>query len=108
MIVGSENRVTIARGLRPHPRQLTSKTWVFGGTHHGRQAACIQSIHMPELQSSYQVVKVEAGPETDDREITCRACGSPLAGREGKFVLPLEEGHPIAATGLSGSRHYAS
>jgi hypothetical protein len=33
------------------------------------------------------VVKAEAGPETDNREINCRACGDPLAGREGKFVL---------------------
>ena len=35
----------------------------------------------------YQVVKVEAGPETTNREITCQVCGGPLAGREGKFVL---------------------
>jgi len=35
----------------------------------------------------YQVVEVEAGPETDNREIKCRACGGPLVGREGKFVL---------------------
>ena len=41
----------------------------------------------PNCNALYQVVKVEAGPETDDREITCRACGGPLAGREGKFVL---------------------
>ena len=26
----------------------------------------------------YQVLKCEAGPETDDRQITCRACGAPL------------------------------
>jgi uncharacterized Zn finger protein (UPF0148 family) len=35
----------------------------------------------------YQVVKGEAGPETDDRQITCRACGAPLVGRDGQFVL---------------------
>ena len=35
----------------------------------------------------YQVVKVEAGPETTNREITCQVCGGPLAGREGKFLL---------------------
>ena len=28
----------------------------------------------------YQVLKCEAGPETDDRQITCRACGAPLVG----------------------------
>jgi hypothetical protein len=35
----------------------------------------------------YEVVKVEAGPETSDQEITCRVCGAPLVEREGKFVL---------------------
>ena len=41
----------------------------------------------PNCKALYQVVKVEAGPETADREITCQVCGSPLVGREGKFVL---------------------
>jgi len=41
----------------------------------------------PNCQALYQIVKVEAGPETDSREIVCRACGGPLVGREGKFVL---------------------
>ena len=41
----------------------------------------------PNCGAFYQVVKAEAGPETDNREITCRACGGPLVGREGKFVL---------------------
>ena len=35
----------------------------------------------------YQIVKVEAGPETDSREIVCCVCGGPLAAREGEFVL---------------------
>ena len=35
----------------------------------------------------YQVIQCEAGPETDDRQITCRACGAPLVGRDGQFVL---------------------
>jgi len=41
----------------------------------------------PNCGAFYQVVKAEAGPETDTREITCRACGGPLTGRDGKFVL---------------------
>ena len=45
------------------------------------------SFTFPNCQALYQVVKVEAGPETVSREITCRVCGGPLAGREGKFVL---------------------
>ena len=36
---------------------------------------------------SYQVVKVEAGPETRDGELACRVCGAPLAPRDGEFVL---------------------
>jgi predicted Zn finger-like uncharacterized protein len=41
----------------------------------------------PNCNAFYQVVQVEAGPETKDYEVTCRVCGSPLSGREGKFVL---------------------
>jgi hypothetical protein len=40
----------------------------------------------PYCEALYQVVRVEAGP-ANDREITCCACGSPLRGREGQFVL---------------------
>jgi hypothetical protein len=36
----------------------------------------------PNCDAYYQVVKVEADPETNDRELACRSCG----GR-GKFVL---------------------
>src|SRR5262249_12503577 len=43
----------------------------------------------PNCNAFYQLVKVEAGPETGDREITCRACGVPLVGREGKFERAL-------------------
>jgi hypothetical protein len=41
----------------------------------------------PNCKALYEVVKVEAGPETADREITCQVCGSPLVGREAKLVL---------------------
>src|SRR5262249_33633208 len=41
----------------------------------------------PNCNAFYQVVKVEAGPETKDHQITCRVCSSPLSGREGKLVL---------------------
>ena len=44
-------------------------------------------FNCPYCNALYQVVKVEAGPETVDREITCRSCGGPLTGRDGKFVL---------------------
>jgi hypothetical protein len=38
----------------------------------------------PTCKALYQVVKVEAEPETTDW--ACQVCGGPLAGREGKFV----------------------
>jgi hypothetical protein len=38
-------------------------------------------------QALYEIVKVEAGPETDSCEIVCRTCGAPLVGREGMSVL---------------------
>jgi transcription elongation factor Elf1 len=41
----------------------------------------------PKCKALYQVVKVEAGPETKDNEITCQVCGGPFAGREDKFML---------------------
>jgi hypothetical protein len=41
----------------------------------------------PHCSALYHIIKVEAGPESDDREITCRSCGGPLRASEGKFIL---------------------
>jgi predicted RNA-binding Zn-ribbon protein involved in translation (DUF1610 family) len=41
----------------------------------------------PNCGAPYQIIKVEAGPESDSREIVCLVCGGPLAAREGEFVL---------------------
>jgi DNA-directed RNA polymerase subunit RPC12/RpoP len=35
----------------------------------------------------YHLVKVEAGPETVDRELACRVCGALLPARGGSYVL---------------------
>jgi hypothetical protein len=35
----------------------------------------------------YHLIKVEAGPETLDRELSCRLCGAALPARDGQFVL---------------------
>ena len=43
------------------------------------------SFTCPNCQALYQFVKVEAGPETNDRELKCRSCGGPLASREEKL-----------------------
>jgi transcription elongation factor Elf1 len=45
------------------------------------------SFTCPNCDALYQVVTQEAGPETIDHEIACRACGVPFAARDGKFVL---------------------
>jgi hypothetical protein len=45
------------------------------------------SFTCPNCHALYDLVKVEAGPETTLRELTCLSCGGPFAAREGKFVL---------------------
>jgi hypothetical protein len=40
----------------------------------------------PNCGALYEVVKLEAGPETDNREIICPICDGPFPGREGEFV----------------------
>jgi hypothetical protein len=46
-----------------------------------------QPFTCPLCGAFYQVVKVEAGLETTDRELACRSCGAPLASREGISCL---------------------
>ena len=41
----------------------------------------------PSCAALYQVVKAEAGPETEASELACLVCGGPLAPRDGKFIL---------------------
>jgi hypothetical protein len=40
-----------------------------------------------DCNALYHLIKVEAGQETVDRELDCRACGAPLPARDGQFVL---------------------
>jgi hypothetical protein len=43
--------------------------------------------YCPNCDALYQIVRVEAAPETSFREIACGDCGAPFPVREGKFVL---------------------
>ena len=52
----------------------------------GRPPAFI-TFTCPNCNALYQMVKVEAGPETVDRDVNCRSCGANLPGRDGNFVL---------------------
>jgi hypothetical protein len=45
------------------------------------------TFNCPNCNALYQIVKVEAGPETIAGQLTCRTCGGPLPGREGKYVI---------------------
>jgi predicted Zn finger-like uncharacterized protein len=46
-----------------------------------------ESFKCPNCGALYQVVKVDAGPETVDRQIKCHACDALLNGRDGQLVL---------------------
>jgi DNA-directed RNA polymerase subunit RPC12/RpoP len=53
--------------------------------------SCVMAIGRTSFTCSncdalYHVVRQEAGPETIDHDIRCRACGAPFAARDGKFV----------------------
>jgi predicted Zn finger-like uncharacterized protein len=38
-----------------------------------------KSFKCPNCQALYQIVKVEAGPDSVIQEVPCRVCGAPLA-----------------------------
>ena len=44
-------------------------------------------FHCPNCNALYQIVKVEASPETVGRQVSCRPCGAELPSRHGKFVV---------------------
>jgi hypothetical protein len=84
MVLRGDIRVTIARPSEPaYLYNLTVEIW----GHIVASSARLKSFTCPKCNALYQVVKVEAGPETEDRAIACSVCGGPLAGREAKFVL---------------------
>jgi hypothetical protein len=45
------------------------------------------SFICPNCQAFYDLVKVEAGPETTIEELKCLSCGGPLPARDGNLVL---------------------
>lgn len=73
--------------------------------------AMTEPFECPECGTLYQVVKIEGGPETDNRQVSCCACGAPLDGRDGPLVLkyfltwdrPPAPGRDRAVTGRRDS-----
>ena len=43
-------------------------------------------FNCPHCNALYSVTKVEVEPEAVNRQVTCRACGGPMPGRDGIFV----------------------
>jgi hypothetical protein len=41
----------------------------------------------PNCGAQYKLVRVETNEILPDQQLTCRKCGGPLRGREGRFVL---------------------
>ena len=95
-----------SRGMNTQKKCLVYSSLVAGCDKHMTSCACGCSVEFnnsdmgryiaggrrptftcPNCQALYEVVKVEAGPETTLQEVTCLSCGGPLAAREGKFVL---------------------
>jgi predicted RNA-binding Zn-ribbon protein involved in translation (DUF1610 family) len=65
------------------------------------------SFTCPNCNALYQIVRQEAGPETSNRDITCRACGGPLPARDGRSVLKyfvMHEGGLIEGTARLAER----
>jgi hypothetical protein len=53
----------------------------------GKNTRRVKTFTCPNCKALYQVLRVDEGPETKDREIACHSCRAPLLGREGQFVL---------------------
>lgn len=45
------------------------------------------TFNCPHCAALYKVVRIETPQVSVEREITCRRCGGPLQGREGRFIL---------------------
>ena len=66
---------------------VNKKLECWGTTMAVRRPPTSISFTCPNCQALYHVVKGEAGPETVDKNVACRACGAPFPGREEGFVL---------------------
>jgi predicted RNA-binding Zn-ribbon protein involved in translation (DUF1610 family) len=57
----------------------------------------------PNCGARYNVVRMESHKVDLDNQITCRSCGGPLQGREGKYILKyfLVSGRRMRAMKLS-------
>ena len=47
----------------------------------------ISRFECPNCGAKYKLVRVEAEPNSPDRQVICRSCGAPFYGREGALAL---------------------
>jgi len=69
-------------GISSNPIQIPVISLVMG-----RSSSEATQFVCPTCGAAYKVVRVEAASLEADRPITCRRCGGPLNGREGRFIL---------------------
>jgi transcription elongation factor Elf1 len=44
-------------------------------------------FNCPTCETTYKVVRTEASPFLNERQLLCLSCGAPLQNREGKYAL---------------------
>jgi hypothetical protein len=77
-------------GVRGERRGMAGTPCTLAGQVVGATVAASSKsaeFNCPHCGALYKLVRTEAPPSSDEREITCRKCGAPLRGREGAFVL---------------------
>jgi DNA-directed RNA polymerase subunit RPC12/RpoP len=55
-------------------------------------------FNCPNCGALYQLIRIEADSVMADRQIECLTCGTPLQGREGRYVLKyflLDSSHRV-------------
>jgi DNA-directed RNA polymerase subunit RPC12/RpoP len=71
--------------------------------------AATQSVRFncPNCDAQYKLIRIEADSVTADRQIECLTCGTPLQGREGRYVLKyflLDASHRASKRRVAKSR----
>jgi predicted Zn finger-like uncharacterized protein len=95
--------VSLDSNLVSQSKQVLDHSLWFMAYAAGMSAQASIRTSCPHCGAAYKVVQIEA--PSDPVEITCRSCGGPLAGREGRFLLKyfLVDKRRKAAPPRSGS-----
>jgi transcription elongation factor Elf1 len=61
-------------------------------------------FYCPTCETPYKVVRIEAAPTANDKQLLCLSCGAPLHNREGKYALKYFKTDGSSAARLNGRR----